>query len=110
MMSSHNNNVQWAQNQGIDLEKTTIRVPEQEWAGVTQYAKANFESPCFFTPSTRKIFVKTGSYIYAYTAIGSSSHALWQTYEEYCYNHEVGHLRELIEGLAFHSGKYTRGD
>lgn len=103
-------NLRWARDQGIDLEKMTIRVPEKEWITVARYAKANPESPCFFTPTTRKIFIKVGSYVHAYASLGSSSHALWQTYEEYCLDHEVGHFRELIENIPFYSGKYTQKD
>lgn len=99
-------NILWANKNKIDYR--IVRISEDQWPLLAKEKKFDPIHPCFFSPPGDKsqtpylIFVRQGSYVYR--IVGDIK--LKQTYEEYCLNHEIGHIREYIEKLTPHS-KYA---
>lgn len=100
-------NIIWAEkNKNL---YSIIRVPDTRWPSLAKEKNFDPIHPCFFLPPSDKsqtpylIFVRQGSYVYK--IVGDVK--LKQTYEDYCLDHELGHLREYMEGVPYHS-KYAR--
>lgn len=91
--------IRWAKENNIEYE--IIEIPDNLWTAVAKNNNFLPDIPCFFKPP-KYINIREGTY----TAVIIGGIKIQRTYKEYCLNHEVGHLREYLEGTPYHS-KYA---
>ncbi len=89
-------NIEWARQNHIDYK--IFEISELQWGEMADDPR----SPCFFSPPNN-IFILDGKYTY----LIMNNVEFKRTYKDYCLDHELGHLREYLEGVPWHS-KYAK--
>ena len=116
-ISFYPDNIKWVRDNKI--EYSLEEVAEEEWRPLVKKMNKQYgwiiqpENVCFFESPTmynnyqRKIYAKMGSYIEKWEQNSwRETNPVTKKYIDYCLNHELGHLREYLEGVAWHS-KYA---
>jgi len=115
------NNIKWAIDNKI--EYNIIEVPQNKWESYVKYVKQlgynsnlieqhghhlDVRNPCFlelppYSPPYT-IAVMKGTYVERYHVTPwGEVHEIRNTFLDHCKNHELGHIRELLEKLPWHS-------
>lgn len=94
-------NIRWARDNNVSY--MVVRVPLGDWDNVSASFGVKYpnQHPCFFVPPNI-IYVKSGEFRKG----PSYEFSIFTSYEDYCLDHEVGHMREYLEGVPYHS-KYA---
>lgn len=87
-------NIRWANENNIRYQ--VVEVSDALWANVAKPFAIDPKSPCFFVVPDR-IYVRGGQYLVA--VFGDVR--IYRPHKDYCLNHEIGHLREYLEGVPF---------
>ena len=94
-------NLSWARTRGISY--SVLEVAAEKWEEVAKTHHVAPVHPCFFLPP-KTIVIHAGTYIerYEHTAFGEIIERR-VSFKDQCFNHELGHLREYLEGKPYHS-------